>query len=300
MLIYMADEVAILFEGDILTSLDTMERQALLAHEMAHYLHQSVEKGQLLLADRLLNWICGEAGAHPAHARSLWLSRLYQEIYADRIALHVCESRDAVIALLIKVSSGLDKISVPAYLEQAKEALDMTKGTGSEGISHPEAYIRAIALSDWAEAPDKADLKLPELVQGKAKLEQLDLLGQEQFTDLTKALIMRFLKYEGADTDALEAHARSFFPQLNPKDKLPDTDLLGIADMSDDMKEYFAYVLADLATVDDDLEDLALMHAFDFSQELGIANAFDKVANKELDLTKAKITKIRKEREGAK
>jgi len=300
MLIYMADEMAIMFEGDILTSLNAMERQALLAHEMAHYLHQSAEDGHLLLSDRLLNWICGEAGAHPAHARSLWLSRLYQEIYADRIALYVCGERDAVIALLIKVSSGLDKISVSAYLDQAKEALDMTKGTGSEGISHPEAYIRAIAIADWAEAPDKADMKLPELVQGKARLERLDLLEQEQFTDLTKTVIRRFLKFEGADTDALEAHARSFFPQLDPKDKMPDSDLSDIAGMSDDMKEYFAYVLADLATADDDLEDLALMHAFDFSKELGIADVFDKIAKKDLDLTKSKIAQIRKERAGAK
>lgn len=300
MLIYMADEVAMLFEGDILTSLDTNERKALLAHEMAHFLHQSAEDGRLLLSDRLLNWICGEPGSHQAHARSLWLSRLYQEIYADRIALHICGNRDAVISLLIKVSSGLDKISVQAYLEQANEALDMTKGTGAEGFSHPEAYIRAIATADWDEAPEEADARLPELVQGKARLEQLDLLDQERISDLTYALIMRFLKHDGVNTDAVEAHARSYFPLLDPKDKAPDTDLSVIADMSSDMKDYFAYVLADLATVDDDLEDLALMYAFDFSAQIDVAESFDKVANKDLDLTKAKIVKIRTEREGAK
>ena len=213
-LIPMRNEVAILLQGDVQSFLTAAECVALLAHEMAHFQHHHAEEGRLLLADRLLDWICGEPASHKAHARSLWLSRLYQEIYADRVALHVSGDLDATISMLIKMTSGLDRLSTKAYLEQAREALAMAKGGGTQGLSHPESYIRAIAMADWAADPAEADRKLARLVQGKLEVEQLDLLSQREVTAQTRAIITGLLARQWPSADVLEGHARAYFPDF--------------------------------------------------------------------------------------
>ena len=298
-LIPMQDEVAILLQGDVQAFLTPEESVALLAHEMAHFQHHHANDGKLLLADRLLDWVCGEPGAHSAHARSLWLSRLYQEIYADRIALHVCGDLDTTVSMLIKMSSGLDRLSTKAYLAQAREALEMAKGGGTEGTSHPEAYIRAIAMADWSADRKQADQTLPRLVEGDPRVEQLDLLGQRDISELTRKVITALLAREWPSTDALESHARSYFPEFDIKTKPSGDDLPDMSGASVSMKNYLSYVLADFAAVDPELDDLPLMAAFDLSARLGIADAFDAIAAKDLDLKPDRIAAIRAKRGGS-
>ena len=71
---------------------------------------------------------------------------------------------------------------------------------------------------------------------------------------------------------------------------------MALDDLDASLKDYFAYMLADMATVEPDLEDAPLMASFDLSEELGFADAFDAVANKDLKLTKKRVAAIRKER----
>jgi hypothetical protein len=297
-LVPMRNEVAILLQGDVQSFLTAAELVALLAHEMAHFQHHHAEEGRLLLADRLLDWICGEPASHKAHARSLWLSRLYQEIYADRIALHVCGDLDTTISMLIKMTSGLDRLSAKAYLEQAREALDMVMGGGTQGLSHPESYIRAIAMADWAADPAEADRRLGRLVEGKLKVEQLDLLSQREVTAHTRAIITSLLARQWPSADALESHARAYFPDFDSATakaaELPD-----FSDASDSMKAYVGYVLADFASIDPELDDLPLMAAFDLSAKLGIAEAFDAIAAKDLDIKPDRVAAIRASRQDA-
>lgn len=301
-LVFIPNEVNVIFQGDLMEFLSPDELTSILAHEMAHYLHQTRENGRYFITDRLLDWICGEPGVHHAHANSIWLSRLYQEIYSDRVGLFVCEERDAAISSLIKVGTGLSKVSVDAYLAQAREALELNKGDGTGGFSHPETYVRAIALSDWAGDAQTADEKLPALVEGFAKLERLDLLRQQEMSDLTRILIDEFLKPEWGDAEILEAHARTFYPEYKrpvaPAEKTLDEDhpLKQIADFDDSMKEYFAYILADFATIEPELEDTPLMAAFDFSALWGLADVFDKIATDDLKLKAKKVKDIRAKR----
>lgn len=296
-LIFMPDTVNIIFHGDLIEFLEPEELTAVLAHEMAHYLHHTREEGRYFIADRMLDWICGEHGAHQAHATSLWLSRLYQEIYADRVGLFTSGNAEASISSLVKVGSGLSKVSVEAYLTQAREALEMTDGHGSEGFTHPETYIRAIALSDWAEDPATADEKLIELVEGKAKLERLDLLRQETFSETTRKLITHILAADWAEeSEMLGAHARTFFPDFERKSEAEEAPKDDIAKMDDSLRDYFAFVLADFATVDPDLDDTPLMAAFDISAAWGLEEAFDKIAAKDLKLKAKDVAKIRAER----
>ena len=289
-LVFIPGEVNVIFQGDMMEFLGPDELTSVLAHEMAHYLHNTRDEGRYFIADRLLDWICGEPGAHQAHGTSMWLSRLYQEIFADRIGLFVCDNRDAAITSLIKVTTGLSKVSVDAYLTQARETLDLNKSDGAGGRSHPETYIRAIALSDWADDASGADEKLRDLVEGKPKLERLDLLGQQEMTDMTRTLIDTFLAPDWGDSEMLDAHARTFFPEYKRARQQNDGEdtPLSMAEMDESMQEYFAYVLADLATVETELEDTPLMAAFDLSDTLGIADAFDQIAKKDLKLKAVK------------
>ena len=298
-LVYLPDEVNILFEGDILTLLDPQETQCLLAHEMAHYLHQTREGQRHFLTDRMLRWICGEPGAHLAHARSLWLSRLYQEIFADRVALAVSGSRDATISTLIKATTGLQQFSVDAYVAQAREAVTLNRDGGSDGSSHPETFIRAIALDDWARDPVAADARLAPLIEGKWRLEQLDLLAQAELSDLTLKLIGAFLAPDWGASETLEAHARSFDPGFERSGSANTTALDAIADLDDSLKSYCAQVIADFATADADLEDAPLLAALEFSARWSFAEAFDTVANTDLGLSKKKLAELRAARAGA-
>ncbi|MGL4235982.1 hypothetical protein [Tabrizicola sp.] len=298
-LVYLPDELNIRFDGDILALLDPLETRCLLAHEMAHFLHQTREGQRHFLTDRMLRWICGEPGAHLAHARSLWLSRLYQEIFADRVALAVSGSRDATIATLIKATTGLQQFSVDDYVVQAHKAVALNDDAGSDGSSHPETFIRAIALDAWANDRAAADARLAPLIEGKWRLDQLDLLAQAALSDLTLKLIGAFLAPEWGGSETLEAHARSFDPRFERPMQSDTAGLADIADMGDSLKSYFAQVIADFATVDADLEDVPLLAALAFSARWGFAEAFDAVANTDLGLTKKKLADLRAAAAGA-
>lgn len=262
---------------------------------MAHYLHKTREDGRYFTADRMLGWICGENGSHPAHLQSLWLSQIYQEIFADRVGLMVCEDRDAAISLLIKVGSGLKKFSVETYLEQAAEALDLNKKDGSQGGTHPETYIRAIALADWAKDKETADARLPKLVEGDDRLERLDLLAQRKLTDLTRLMIQKFLSADWAQSEEIEAHARAYFPDFD-RTTIPseDTDLSRLTEASEDVKDYMASVLLDFAAADPDLEDEPLLEAMQFADKYGLSDAITPRIIKDLGVPKKKLASLRK------
>lgn len=291
-LFYTPNELNILFEGETLEILSDIELQCLLGHEMAHYLHKTRENSRYFTADRMLEWICGEHGCHSAYVRSLWLSRLYQEIFADRVGLSVCNDRDTAISVLIKVGSGLKEFSVDRYLEQAKEAMEMNQRDGAKGYSHPETYIRAIALDEWSKDPEKSNANLRELVEGSTRLERLDLLGQLKLNDLTQELLGNFLQEEWASADDIQAHAKAYFPDFEPP--LSPTEMLNLAQQSDDVKDYFASVLLDFAAADPDLEDEPLLSALRFADEHGLTTQIDKRVVKDLGVPKKKLSALRK------
>jgi hypothetical protein len=168
----------------------------------------------------------------------------------------------------------------------------------SDGSSHPETFIRAIALDDWVRDPVAADARLAPRIEGKWKLEQLDLLAQADLSNLTLKLIGAFLAPDWGGSETLEAHARSFDPTFE-RQSPPDTmGLEAIADLDDSLKSYFAQVIADFATADADLEDAPLVAALQFSARWGFPEAFDVVANTDLGLSKKKLADLRAARAG--
>lgn len=299
-LIFQPDQIQITFSGDMLSALSEPEMRFTLGHEMAHFVHQTRDNGRYQTADRLLDWICGEAGATASYGQSFRLARLYQEIYSDRIGLFCSDDLEASISTLVRISSGLTDVSTTAYLEQADEALSLPGPLGSEEYSHPETFIRARALADWFEDRDTANEKLYSLVEGTPELERLDVIGQTALSNITRQFISAFVNRPWNDTETLEAHAQGFFYDFKHDEKVrhseTDYDALrtSLAPLSDSVKDYFCFVLLDFVTVDSNLEDAPLIESARFSERLGIAEKFDMHLNKELKLTKKQITALRK------
>ena len=303
-LIFQPSAVQITFSGDMVSTLSKTEMTFTLAHEMAHYLHMVRGDGHYQISDRLLDWICGELGASASYANSFRLSRLYQEIFADRIGQYCAQDLDASISTLVRTTTGLQEVSAQAYLAQADEALSHENQKGSEQYSHPETFIRARALADWNEAPDLADKKLVRLVEGQKELEALDVLGQVDFAKLTERFIKAFLNRPWLDAENLEAHARGYFYtyQYQPE-KLATTEELALlkqalesedtGGLAESFLDYFSFILLDFVTVDPDLEDAPLLEAIKFTQQIGLAKPFDVHLAKELKLTKKKVTSLR-------
>ena len=144
-LIFFPDELAIMLMGNVSDLLDEAEMLALLGHEISHHRLYSLEGGQYFTAARFLEWCALQPGCEASYLETDRLYRLHTEIFADMGALHVTGDRDAVISCLIKVATGLKKVTPSSYLEQTDEILRQYK-QGSEGLTHPEMFIRAKAL----------------------------------------------------------------------------------------------------------------------------------------------------------
>ncbi len=298
-LIFQPDQVQITFSGDMLSALSEPEMRFTLGHEMAHFVHQTSDNGRYQTADRLLDWICGEAGAAASYGQSFRLARLYQEIYSDRIGLFCSDDLHASISTLVRISSGLTDVSTKAYLEQADEALSLPGPLGSAEYTHPETFVRARALADWFEDNETADEKLYNLVEGAPELERLDVIGQTALSGATRRFIAAFVNKSWKDSETLEAHAQGFFYDFKYNETLQASEAeyealkTLLLPLSSSLKDYFSFLLLDFVTVDSSLEDAPLMEAARFSERIGLTENFDTHLNKELKLTKEQISTLR-------
>ena len=192
-LIFLPDELAIMLMGNVSDLLDEAEMLALLGHEISHHRLYSLERGQYLAAARFLEWCALQPGCEASYLETDRIYRLHTEIFADMGALHVTRDRDAVISCLIKVATGLKKVTPSSYLEQADEILKQYK-QGSEGLTHPEMFIRAKALDLLTSDPPKLD-DVAALVRGPLDTKRLDLVGQFALSALTRKLVDEILAH---------------------------------------------------------------------------------------------------------
>ena len=169
------------------------------------------------------------------------------------------------------------------------------QNSGSENTTHPESFLRTKALQLWAEQEDENEIA--NLIRGPVTLNQLDLLEKNKILNLTRTLIQVLLQYPWIKSDAIIAHARQFFHDIDNLDQAKENTsneqnqiLLEqiFRNMDKSLQDYFCYILLDFSVVDQSLEEAPLTACIVLSDNLGIQSRFSELAKNELNLTKKK------------
>ncbi|MEM6668444.1 MAG: M48 family metalloprotease [Pseudomonadota bacterium] len=303
--------VHVVFSGDLLKTLDPDELKFLLGHEFAHHKLWTLDGGRVWAAHRLVNWAAAEPGAPAAFSETARLERLYTEIYADRYGLWAVGDLEPAIRALVKIVTGIDEVSGAEYLNQARDALAMSETaardsgaeTGSQGLTHPESYLRAETLACWAQEDGgdhaEADRRARRLIEGETPLNRLDLLGQERLQEIADWLLLEFLGDPWNRRELIQAHARLISPRLGnailePRGEEEDLERLraAITNCHPTIRDAFAYLLLDFATIDPDLDDVPLAAALMFADDFGLRDPLRKAANKELKISMGRLDEL--------
>lgn len=309
-LLYTPGEGHIVLLGSIMELLSSEELKALFGHELAHFLLWQGFAGEFLLADRVITAMANDLRAENSHLASARLYQLYTEIFCDRGALHVVADAHVVIAMLVKVSTGLATVHPESYLRQAEEILAQPDSK-TEGVTHPELFIRARAIALYARqhtatSPAEqvnplidVDSEVTRMLEGAPTLDTLDLVGQVHMTALTRRFLCRLLAVPWMCTEVVLAHMKLFFPEIQAHEFGVDDPALAedirIAD--DKLQEYFCYLLLDFATIDPELDEAAIAAVMQLAEQCGLAEWLDKLLAKELKMPKRTLTRLHGEKD---
>jgi len=295
-IVFMDNEAHIVLSGPIISKLDENELAALFGHEISHALLWNMENGEFETTAKIITSIANDYSNDLRFHETARLFDLYTEIFADKGALKICGDKDVVISTLLKVSTGLKKVSAKDYLKQAKEI--MAKETkGSDGYSHPENYIRALAAEWMHDEPEKAEEKIMKIIEGKLNIEHLDIFLQEKVEKFTQKFIQLLTVPKWFQTNEVEQLAKDYFKNFKFVEdvELTDDDIKMVKESDELTKEYLAYVLMDFCMVDSDLSAVPFAKAFELSEELELHKIFEGIVIKELKLSKKKFEDMKKQ-----
>lgn len=291
-------EVHLVLSGPVTTALATAELKAVIGHELGHLLLWEKWDGDHLVAQHVLNALINDPAATPVYAATARLLALYTELFCDRAAWLVTHDLAAAVSMLVKVSTELSEVSAESYLRQADEIF-CQQDARTEGLSHPETYIRARALRLWTEQGDDAGEAISAMLEGPLALEGIDLLGQRRVAALTRRLVDRFLSPTWFQSERVLAHARGFFedylpPAIGESDEAIANEGFAteLATRDPALQDYYCYLLLDFATIDRDLEELPLAAALVLAKQLSLADRFKEIVLKELKLTKKRLSQL--------
>lgn len=294
-LYFIPGEGHVVFSGPVLSLLNAEEIKSVLGHELAHYHLWQWEQGELHIADRLIQAVANDPRAAESHEQTARRFQLYTEIFADRGSLCATGDVHPVVASLIKIQTGLNQVSAPAYLKQAEEIFSKDN-IATEGLSHPEAFIRARALALWHDQRQEANPAVAKMIEGVAAVDSLDLIGQTRMVKGTRRLLEQFLQPKWFQTAAVLGHAKLFFDDFQPATTEDLAALAAFKSSDSKTREYLAYVLLDFVTADPELAEMPLAAALELSRKLEFDTQFAKLAAKELQL---KVRDVRKLKEQA-
>lgn len=290
-LLYVPGEVHIVFFGPILEKLEPAELLALLGHELAHYLLWSMAGGVHYRANRVFDHALTYPEVAPSHHETARLLSLFTELFADRGAAIAAGAPEPAVAVMVKVMTGLSHVDPVAYLRQAQQA----EGAGgrSQGLSHPESYLRARALQLWwdgsAELSDWIDAHL----HGPLSIETLDLLGQRDLTRKTRHFLARFMAEIKESSDEIDTQLRATFPDFGGKEEpLLDLAEIGPQRIDDATRDYFVALMFDIAMSDSDATDEIMRSAAKIAAEIGATERLKLALKRDLKWTKARTDKL--------
>ena len=293
-LYYIPGQGHIVLSGPVLTLLSGEELKSVIGHELAHYHLWERDTGEFHIVDRLLHAVANDPRASASHEQTARRYRLYTEIFADRGALRVTDDAGPVVAGLLKMETGLSQVSAASYLKQAEEVF----GNGNvrtDGVSHPEAFIRARALKLWQERRENAGAQIQAMIEGAATLDELDLMGQRRLTTATRRLLQCLLRPKWFQTPATLGHAKLFFDDFQPAESNDSSVCAELKSSDARLREFLCYVLLDFAKVDPDLEDMPLAAGLELSRQLELETQFEKLTARELKMRVRDLRRIKEQ-----
>lgn len=289
----MPGEAHIVLSGPLLERLQGPELQAVLGHELAHYLLWERDGGRHHVADRLLHAAAADPRADASHLQAARRHALYTEAFADRGACVACGALEPAVSMLIKIETGLAQVNVASYLAQAEEicADPSAPAPQTRGVSHPEVFVRARALRLWTERQPDADEWLAAALEGPLALDTLDMLGQQRVSALTRGAIAQLLQRPFLQSEPLLAHARRFFPDFTP----PASTMPPPEPVPAGLHDYLASVLVDFVAADPGLDDITLAAALELADALGCAEPLEQRVLKDLRFPRRSFTRVKRD-----
>lgn len=290
-LVYVPDEIRLVFFGPILEKLDHAELLALMGHELSHYLLWSMGDREHYRASRVFDHALSYPDARPSHRETARLLSLNTELFADRGAAIAAGAPGPAVAVLVKVMTGLSNVDPDAYLRQAQE-VEAASGK-SRGMSHPEAYLRARALQLWWEGDPNLARWLETQLQGPLSIEALDLLGQSRLTEMTRGFLAHFIAELAHSSDEIDTQLRAVFPDFGRGVETP-LDLAEITGerIDDATRDYLIALMFDLAMADPDATDASMLVAAKIASEIAATERLSAALRRDLKWTKARADRL--------
>jgi hypothetical protein len=289
-LFFLPGEAHIVLSGPLMERLQGAELQAVLGHELAHYLLWERDGGKYHVVDRILQAAAADSRADASHLHAARRYGLYTEAFADRGACIACEALEPAVTALVKVQTGLAQVNAASYLRQADEICAAPE-LQTRGTSHPEVFVRARALRLWTERQPEADEWLAGALEGPLDLTTLDLLGQQRADALTRETIAQLLQRPFLQSESLLAHARRFFPSFAP----PASPMPPPGPVPAGVHDYLASVLVDFVAADPELDDVTLAAALGLAEAMGCTTQLEERVVKDMRFPKRSLTRVKRD-----
>lgn len=293
-LVFVPGEIHVVLYGQILERLGEAERLALFGHEVAHYLLWLRSGGDFHVADRILSDALASRDACASHAESLRRYSLHTELFADRAGAVAAQSVGATVSTLVKVDTGIANPDPAAYLRQAAEIDAARNRKGAHGGTHPENFIRARALELWWNGADDLDEWVADKLCGPLTLHALDLPAQVRLQAMTRGFLAYFLAEPTLRAEPVLNLVRSMFPDWTVDDTVVTPAAFRDAQVDANVLGYLNALMLDLALVDPDTQDAALVRAYNVARELDSLESLQTQLKRDARLGKRELDKLKK------
>ncbi|MCW3102785.1 MAG: hypothetical protein JWO09_1225 [Bacteroidetes bacterium] len=289
-IIFIGNEAHLVLSGPVIKLLEEKELLALIAHELSHVLLYTIDNGDFEVTSRIITAIGNDHRSEEAFMETSRLFSLFTELYCDIGAYQVCGSMDTVISTLVKIETGLDKISAENYLKQADEILEKIE-KGSLGDSHPESFIRAKCIALYAEKGAESVKEVSALILGKQGIFSLNIFSRDEIYETTRELIHLIMKPKWMQSEHNKAHYRQYFRDFKTDSNAMLTPELKakLVSGNNSLKDYYAYVMLDFALSDTEISEPASGLVLDLAEQMELQEPLAKVFKKELNLSDKKF-----------